>query len=251
MPNEWIKTLLRKVLPNNLQRVLKQRQRILRPVDWGTLRRTEPVGRNFGLDRGGRPVDRYYIEKFLSRYETDVRGHVLEIGDANYSTQFGGDRIDKVDVLHVEEGNPEASIVANLEWADTIGSASFDCVILTQTLQFIYDMRAALGELHRILKPGGTVLATVPGISQISRYDMDRWGDYWRFTTLSAGRLFGEQFPSSAVTVEAYGNVLAATALLQGIVTEELSAEELDSNDPDYPLVVGVRASKPGRDDPS
>ena len=103
--------------------------------------------------------------------------------------------------------------MADLTCADHIPSNSFDCFILTQTLQFIYDVRAALKTLHRILKPGGVVLATLAGISQIAN---DQWGDYqcWSFTALSARQLFEEAFLTENIKVETYGNVLAATAFL-------------------------------------
>jgi hypothetical protein len=118
-------------------------------------------------------------------------------------------------------------------------------VILTQTLQVIYDVPAALRTLHRILKPGGVALVTVAGISKISRYDMDRWGYYWSFTSRSARRLFEEVFTPANVTVEAHGNVLAAIAFLHGLATEELRQAELDSFDPDYEMLITVRAVKP------
>jgi SAM-dependent methyltransferase len=193
-------------------------------VRFGDLRRLKPISRVFGFDRG-LCIDRYYIENFLAKHAEDIRGHVLEIGDDTYTRRFGGDRVARSDVLHVQEGNPKATIVADLTCADSIPSDTFDCIIFTQTLQFIYDVRAAIRHLYRILKPGGVLLATFPGISQISRYDMDRWGDYWRFTTLSARRLFEEVFPPGNVTVRAYGNVLAAVAFLHGLSAEELRRE--------------------------
>jgi ubiquinone/menaquinone biosynthesis C-methylase UbiE len=138
-------------------------------------------------------------------------------------------------------------MVADLTCADHIPSDTFDCILLTQTLQFIYDVRAALKTLYRILKPAGILLATFPGISQISRYDMERWGDHWRFTSLSSRRLFAEVFPSARVTVEAHGSVLTALAFLHGLAMEELRQEELDARDPDYEVVITVRAVKPER----
>jgi hypothetical protein len=42
-------------------------------VDFGDLRRLAPVSRHFGVDRGT-ALDRYYIEGFLARHATDVRG---------------------------------------------------------------------------------------------------------------------------------------------------------------------------------
>ena len=214
-------------------------------VRFGSLRRVTPISRQFGLDRG-QAIDRYYIESFLARYATDIRGHVLEIGDDSYTRKFGDGRVTRSDVLHLQSGNPKATLVADLANAQHISSNSFDCIIFTQTLQFIYDVRAALSHLHRILKPGGRLLATLPGISQISRYDMDRWGDFWRFTSLSGRRLFEESFPAGNVTVQAYGNVLVAIAFLTGLASEELKQEELDQSDRDYELLITVRAIKSG-----
>ncbi len=212
-------------------------------VDFGDLRRTVPISRVFGLDRGV-PVDRYYIEAFLRRNAALIRGRVLEIGDASYTKRFGGSKVTKSDVLHATGESLEATIVADLTHAPEIPDDCFDCVILTQTLQFTYDMEAMVSEVYRILAPGGSVLCTVPGISQISRVDMDRWGDYWRLTTRSARELFETAFPPEHIEVAAYGNVLSATGFLHGLATSELKREELDAVDDDYQLVIAVRALK-------
>ena len=217
------------------------------PVGWvrfGSLRRVTPLSREFGYDRG-LPIDRYYIERFLAKNASDIRGQVLEVGDNAYTLRFGGNRVTKSDVLHVAEGNAQATMVGDLTCADHIPSDSFDCVILTQTLQFIYDFPAALRTVKRILKPGGVVLATVPGISLISRYDRERWGHFWAFTTQSARRLFEEVFLQDHVQITAYGNVLTSASFLYGLATEELRTEELDHLDPDYELIIAVRAVKP------
>lgn len=216
------------------------------PVMWvrfGDLRRTRPISREYGYDRG-LPLDRYYIERFLSHHADDIRGRVLEIGDAAYTRRFGGDRVTVSDVLHVVEDNPVATIVGDLTSADNVSSSAFDCFILTQTLQLIYDVPAALKTAYRILKPGGVLLATVPGISQISS---DEWGKtwYWAFTSLSARRLFSEAFRKEDIDVEVHGNVLTATAFLQGLAAEELRQDELDYADREYEMLITIRAVKP------
>src|SRR6185312_2075371 len=61
-------------------------------VRFGDLRRTTPIASDFGYARGG-PVDRYYIEGFLARHADDIRGRVLEVGDASYTHRFGGSRV--------------------------------------------------------------------------------------------------------------------------------------------------------------
>jgi SAM-dependent methyltransferase len=149
-----------------------------------------------------------------------------------------------VDVLSADASNPAATIVADLGTGEGLPTDAFDCVICTQTLQFIYDVQGAVRALNRALRPGGVVLATMHGIGQISRPDQDLWGEYWRFTSRSARRLFEEAFAAEDVTVEAYGNVLAATGYLYGLAAEDLRREELQLRDPDYELVVAIRAVK-------
>jgi SAM-dependent methyltransferase len=210
----------------------------------GALWRTRPIRPEFGW-KYGQCIDRYYIEKFLEGYSDEIQGRVLEFAENTYTHRFGGTRVTHSDILHSKPGKANVTIVADLTDAGEIASNTFDCIIMTQVLQFIYDTRSAIKTLYRILRPGGVLLATFPGISQISRHDMDNWGEYWRFTTLSARRLFAESFPESSLTVESHGNVLASMAFLHGLLATELSQHELDYRDRDYELSVTLRAVKP------
>lgn len=212
-------------------------------VNFGSLRRVTPISREFGYDRG-LPIDRYYIEGFLARHRDDIRERVLEIGENTYTLRFGGDRVTKSDILHVIEGNPQATFVGDLTKANHIPSDIFDCVVLTQTLHLIYNMQAVVKTLYRILKPGGILLVTIPGISQVVKCD---WGDNWcwALTTQSAQLLFEEFFPRNNIQVEAYGNVLVASAFLYGLAVEELRQQELDYRDREYQVLITVRAVKP------
>jgi SAM-dependent methyltransferase len=250
---ELLKVVARRLLPEQTRRTVR-RLLVWPPlytVRFGSLRRLTPISRRYGQERGT-PVDRYYIEGFLGRYAGkvtygvgDIAGHVLEIGDDMYTRRLGATAVERSDVLHVGEGRPGTTIVADLtSSAEHVPSDTYDCVICTQTLHVIYDVRAALRTLHRILKPGGVLLATVPGISQVCRPDRYLWGDYWRFTSLSVRRMLEELFPADKVTVEPYGNVLTATAFLYGVAAEELRRRELDPHDVDYELLIGLRAVK-------
>ena len=214
-------------------------------LDLGDLRRVTPIDPLFGGGRG-KPVDRHYIERFLAEHAADIRGRVLEVAEDNYTRRYGGGRVAQSDVIHADPGNPRATLVADLADAAEIPSNAFDCFICTQTLTYIYDVQSAVATIHRILKPGGVLLATVPGISQISPYDRDRWGEYWRFTTQSLRRLLCESFPKEHVRVEAYGNVLACTAFLQGLAVEDLRHDELAHRDQRYEMLIAGRAIKPG-----
>jgi peptidoglycan/xylan/chitin deacetylase (PgdA/CDA1 family)/SAM-dependent methyltransferase len=202
----------------------------------------EPLSREWGFDRGT-PIDRVYIEEFLARNRSDVTGRVLEVGDDTYTRRFGGDRVESRDVLHVSPGNPSATLVADLTRADHIPDDTFDCVILTQTLQLIYDLPAAVAALARILKPGGVLLATVPGTTRTSRRE---WADgwFWSLTPASTRRLFEAHFPPEALEIQGHGNVMTASAFLYGLAAEELPGGNLGDDDPEYDVVVTIRAAK-------
>lgn len=218
----------------------KRVRRFRRPAFLGTLRRTAPLSDHWGRDRGT-PVDRYYIDGFLADFREAIRGRVLEVLNADYTQRFGH-AIERSDVLDVDEKNPQATIIADLAQADEIPSEDFDCFILTQTLQYIYDIRGAASHAHRVLRPGGTLLCTVPAVSRIARRELE--SEYWRLTAAACSRLFGEVFEGGAVDVRSRGNVLTAVAFLMGMASEELSPSELELDDPFFPVVVTVRAKK-------
>ncbi len=233
--------LLSLLPPADAERLRRRLRRYARPVRLATLQATRPISTDFGYQRGT-PIDRYYIERFLSEQRGSIRGNVLEVKDSTYTERFGTTVAQRA-VLDVDPRNPLATIVADLATADEIPDASFDCFILTQTLQYIYDTRAALCHAHRILTPGGALLATVPALSPIVGRE-DNLTDYWRFTPASCTDVFGEIFGPDSIHVRAYGNVLAAIAFLAGFANEELTIQELETEDARFSMLVSVRAVK-------
>jgi len=217
-------------------------KRLLKKPNWYNLRNLKPISKVFAFDRG-MPIDRVYIEDFLSKNRDVIRGVVCEIADDRYSKKFGSN-VERYEILHYSNDNPNATIIGDLTNIHTLPKNTIDCFILTQTLNFIYDFKSAIKGVYYMLKEGGVVLATVSGISQISRYDYERWGDYWRFTDMSIKKAFAEVFGDNNVEVEVYGNVLTATAFLQGISAEELTKEELFYKDKDYQVTICIKAIK-------
>jgi len=211
-------------------------------VHFGSFSRLKPISQNWGFDRG-QPIDRYYVSEFLCKHSSAIHGHVLEIGDACYTRRFGGARVVKSDVLNVKGNVQGTTIIADLADADHIPSCTFDCLIITQTLHLIYDFHGAVKTMYRILKPGGVALVTVPGITPILD---EEWAAnwYWSFSNVSAMRLFEQAFSRRNIFVEVYGNVLTATAFLQGLAADELKKTDLDFCDSRYPVLIGVKAKK-------
>jgi hypothetical protein len=225
------------------QRAWNQRLvRLVRPALFGSLRRTTPLSTRWGSDRGT-PLDRFYIEDFLDDHRSAIRGRVLEVKDSGYTDRFGSG-VEVSDVLDLDAANPRATVVADLAAAHSVPADRYDCFILTQTLQLIYDVHAAIAHAHRILRPGGVLLVTVPCASQVVRGVGA--GDFWRFTPQACERLFADCFGPGQVEVRGRGNVLATVAFLMGLAHEELTERELAHDDPLHPLLVTVRAVKAG-----
>lgn len=225
-------------LPDRTKRILT---RLLHPSRLGSLRRTSPISTKWGKDRGT-PVDRYYIDQFLDQNKQHIHGRVLEVGAKTYTDRFGTD-VSRCDVFDKNPANTEATLFGDLEMPLEVQSNQFDCLLLTQVLQFIYYLPPCIAELHRILRPDGALLATLPCVSRIDpSYGIEK--DYWRFTASACQRLFEESFGVGQVLVESYGNVLSSIAFLEGIAYEELSTRELDVKDPMLTTLIGVRAVK-------
>jgi SAM-dependent methyltransferase len=121
---------------------------------------------------------------------------------------------------------------------------SYDCIILTQTLHLIYYFQKAVSTCYRVLKPGGVLLLTVPGISHI---DQGEWKNnwLWAFTDTSVSRILAESFPQGNLEIQTHGNVLVAAAFLYGMGLPELKKQQMDVVDPHYQVIITAIATKP------
>lgn len=205
----------------------------------GQIASLSPLSTDWGFDRG-LPVDRYYIERFLGTHSADIRGRVLEVAEDTYSGRFGGSKLQRQDILSLAPSNA-ATIIGDLAEPGVLPASAFDCIVLTQTLHLIFDLRAAVEQLHRALRPGGVLLLTVPGITPVDRGGWkENW--HWSLTNASLARLLSGPFDREKIELSVYGNLYAATAFLHGAAVEELNRRKLDAADPAYPVTVAARA---------
>ena len=188
----------------------------------------------------GRPIHRRYLEQFLQDFSSDIRGHCVEFQEDSYTSRFGGERVTKVDILHRDEGNPRATIVADLTKGNDIPSNSFDCIVCTQVLHIIPELEEMIAQLYRILKPHGVLLVSVPHIAPC----YPQYQELWRFTSEGLHLLLAKRFGAANVTVRPYGNSLTAVGDLRGLVAKDFTATELNYHDPRFALVVCARAVK-------
>ena len=227
---------MRSIARSLLQGVRRARDKLrLRRISSST-----PLSRVSGYDRGT-PIDRHYIEQFLADHSGDIRGRVLEVGDDTYARKFGGGRVTRQDILHIDRSNRAATIVGDLSNPQILPANTYDCIILTQTLQYVFDLPAALKQLRSALRPSGVLLVTVPGLAPVS---LDDWQDsyYWRFTLRSLERLLSAAFDPAEVETLAFGNLYAAINFLRGAAVEEVNKERLREVMPEYAIVITARA---------
>lgn len=226
-----------------LSSLRRMRRAVRHRIGLGPFRTVHPVSTDFGYSHG-LPVDRVYIERFLSERRALIRGVTLEVGDDAYTARFGGAAAVQREVLHIDRAHPGATYCGDMTEPGVLPSGRFDCAVITQTLHMIYDMPAAVRHLRQSLAPGGTLLVTVPGISPIAH---DRWGEtwYWALTPLSLTRLLTDAFGADNVKVVSYGNALAATAFVQGYAAQDVQPHLLDHNDAYYPVIVAATATRP------
>jgi peptidoglycan/xylan/chitin deacetylase (PgdA/CDA1 family) len=242
-----IKMALRRIIPDGLVRrfkILQYRQNYVPTVGkihFGDLRRVLPLSNDFGYMRGG-PIDRYYIEKFLSEHSADIKGVVLEVGDNKYTLAYGKDRIIKSDILDINRGNKKATIIADLTNAIQLPSNTYDCIIFTHVISMIYDCKATLRTIYRMLKPSGALLLT-SGVG-FKMHKNPNCDIHWNISDICFKKILSEIFSPAQITAQRYGNVLTMTSFLFGIGRTELDDDEYNFNDMDYPVIFGIRAIK-------
>jgi SAM-dependent methyltransferase len=204
-----------------------------------TYKSTKPLSNIYGYDRG-KPIDRYYMEKFMEENKDLIKGNCLEITDTDYTVKYGGSKVAHADAFDIDTNNKHATIYGDLRNAPQLKDNFYDCLIVTQTFVMIDDFDSAVRECFRILKPGGVLLCTMPCLGRVGR-DLNQ---YWRFTQASGKYVFGKAFGAENVESKTFGNVLAGQCFWVGMASQELSSEELNMHDPEYPVIVAVKAIK-------
>ena len=184
-------------------RVFKSRLRLAFGVN--------PLSEKYGFDRG-QPIHRYYLRIFLKKFEDDIQGHCLEFQGDDYTSRYGRERVKDLDILHKEEGNPKATIIADLLKPNQIPSNQFDCIICIFVLHIVFELDKFVSELYRILKPGGVLLVAVPHVAIC----LPAYHEFWLFTPEGLNTILSRIFGAENVTVEAYGNSLSTVVDFRG-----------------------------------
>jgi SAM-dependent methyltransferase len=195
----------------------------------------------WGTDRG-EPIFIHYICEFLQEFVDDIRGPCLEFYEDAYTSRFGAKRVTKVDILHLDDSNPRATLIGDLTQPNNLPPDTFQCIICTQTLHLIFEVQKAVAGMYRLLAPGGVLLTAVPLVSMCD----PSWHEFWRFTPEGLQRTLATAFPEESIAIRAYGSSLTSAGQLRGLTAQEFTAAELDYHDPRFAVEVCGRSVKPG-----
>lgn len=208
---------------------------------WGNLRRRRPFSERYGFDRGT-PIDRTHLHRFFAANASDITGRVLEVKDPTFTSRYGTD-VERIDLVDIDPTNPAVTLLADLAEVGSLPAASYDCIVVPQTLQYVSDPGTAIANVWQALRPGGVALVSVPSIAPADPElaDVDRW----RLTPRGLASLVETSCPGAEVSVTGFGNLVTSIGFLHGLAAEELTGTELDATDGRYPILACARVRRP------
>jgi hypothetical protein len=206
---------------------------------WGNLRRTTPFSSTYGFERGT-PIDRYYLHQFLFAHRHLIAGDVVEVQTSAYTQRFGHD-VTRSDTFDIVPAFAPTYLCDFAHCDGVIPDRTYDCLLLPNALPHFRELDRCLMQAARIVRPGGAILASAAGLLPLT-------GDvpeYWRLSPDGWRERLGTAWPGADILVAGHGNSLAAVAAQLGLAFEELTAAELDVNDPRYPVLTTILCRLP------
>lgn len=106
-------------------------------------------------------------------------GKLIDLGCGNMPyRELIIDRVSAYDGLDLRPGAVSLTHTGDIQNMSMVGAESYDTAICLEVLEHLPDPLRALREIHRILKPGGVLVLSVPHLSRLH----DEPFDYYRFT---------------------------------------------------------------------
>jgi SAM-dependent methyltransferase len=134
-----------------------------------------------------------------------IRGRLLDAGcgDLPYREQLR-EQVTRYDTLDVADRAGELTYVGDIQRMGEVPGDTYDSVICLEVLEHVPDPFGAARELHRVLAPGGVLVASVPHLSRLH----DEPHDYYRYTRHGLRHLL-EQAGFEIVEMQARGGLFS------------------------------------------
>ena len=119
------------------------------------------------------------VGRWLAAQAPLVRGRLMDLGCGNQPfLHWYGPLVDEV--VAVDAAPMPGVIVVDLAKPLPFDTASFDTVLCTSVLEHVDNAEVAMGEIARVLRPGGHALITVPFLypTHEAPYDFQRFTHY-------------------------------------------------------------------------
>jgi len=209
---------------------------LLRYLSWINRRGNIPI-RGFMGGGKGKTISRAFVDRFIETNKVLIRGDVLEVGRNVYKSVALPENVISYTCLDMA-AFPDVEIVADIQNMPQVETERFDTIICTQVLEHVPNPFEALAELHRILRPGGRLLLTVPFLNN---YHMEP-DDYWRFTEYALKHLL-RNFSQCAVA--SHGSTYHHVAATLGYIASEVDLNVSErAGAPKFPVIVSAVAQK-------
>ncbi len=115
----------------------------------------------------------------VPRLRSRIHGKVLDVGAGTmpFKAYLDGS-VDEYRALDVEERSTGIDFVCDVQDMAPVPSSAFDGLLCSQVLEHVSEPQRALCEMSRVLRPGGTLVLSVPFLSRLH----EEPHDYFRFT---------------------------------------------------------------------
>jgi SAM-dependent methyltransferase len=160
------------------------------------------------------------IWRFLAPHFETMQGDLLDVGCGEMpfrSLLPQGVRYIGIDVPQAVDFSMAGSAdIREFDGRDIpFPDCSFDHILCTEVLEHAEDPHALIAEMHRVLRPGGILLATIPFSARVHYAPYD----FSRFTKFGLSRLFAA---FDAPHIEERGNDIAVIANKLIVLTARL-----------------------------
>ena len=126
----------------------------------------------------------------LQRFLPTLAGRVLDVGCGNkpYAVWLNSAKVEHIGIDVYPGSQVDIVVKPGESWP--LETSSFDAVLCTQVLEHVANLNEALSEIHRVLKPNGILVVTIPFIyNQHGEPD-----DYRRFSLYGIRQLFEKDY---------------------------------------------------------